>query len=271
MKDDRCVRFLQWALPQMHMRWPGFRKVRGQVCKRVDRRMHALGLTQVDEYEDYLETHAGEWAILDSLCRITISRFSRDRGVFATLVDAVLPELARNVRARRGDTLRAWSAGCASGEEPYTLAILWHAELEPRFPGIKLDVTATDSDPQLLRRAREARYAFGSLKELPAGLRERVFTREEDGYRLDARYRGDVRLLEQDVREAQPQGPFDLVLCRNLVFTYFDDELQAGLFSRIVDTMAVGAALVIGLHEDLPEDTERLEPWFGRQRIYRKG
>ena len=56
MKNDQCVRFLQWALPQMYMRWPGFRKVRRQVCKRVDRRMKALGLTAIDEYENYLET-----------------------------------------------------------------------------------------------------------------------------------------------------------------------------------------------------------------------
>ena len=271
MKDDRCVRFLQWALPQMHMRWPGFRKVRRQVCRRVDRRMHALGLTHVDEYQDYLETHADEWAALDSLCRITISRFGRDKGVFATLVDAVLPELIRNVRARGGDTLRAWSAGCASGEEPYTLAILWHTQLQPRFPGTKLDVTATDSDKRMLERAREARYAFGSLKELPADLRDRVFTRDDHGYRLDARYRRGVTFLEQDVREARPEGPFDLVLCRNLVFTYFDEELQAGLLTRIIDTMAVGAALVIGIHEDLPEGPGRLEPWFEKQRIYRKG
>ena len=270
MNDDQCVRFLQWALPQMHMRWPGFRKVRRQVCKRVDRRMKALGLTAIDEYKHYLETHADEWATLDSLCHITISRFSRDRGVFATLADTVLPELVRSISARRGDTLRAWSVGCASGEEPHTLAILWQTELRQRFPDIKLDVTATDSDTQMLERANAARYAFGSLKELPADLRERVFTREDDTYHLHADYRRDVTLLEQDVREACPVGPFDLVLCRNLVFTYFDAGLQAEVLSRIIDAMADGAALVIGIHEDLPETAGRLEPWFEKQRIYRK-
>lgn len=270
MKDDQCVRFLQWALPQMHMRWPGFRKVRRQVCKRVDRRMKALGLTAIDEYENYLETHADEWATLNSLCRITISRFSRDRGVFATLADAVLPELVRSISARRGDTLRAWSVGCASGEEPYTLAVLWQTQLRQRFPDVKLDVMATDIDTQMLERANEARYTFGSLKELPADLRDRVFTREDDTFHLHADYRRDVTFLEQDVREACPVGPFDLVLCRNLVFTYFDDELQAEVLSRIIDAMADGAALVIGIHEDLPETADRLEPWFEKQRIYRK-
>lgn len=264
------MRFLQWALPQMHMRWPGFRKVRRQVCKRVDRRMKALGLEHVDEYEDYLETHANEWAHLDSLCRITISRFIRDRGVFATLADAVLPELARGISERGGDSLRVWSVGCASGEEPYTLAILWHKGLREQFPGIKLDVVATDSDPHMLERAREAGYAYGSLKELPERLRDRVFTRDDDTYRLNAECRSDVTFLEQDIRKAEPEGRFDLVLCRNLVFTYFDDELQAEILRRIVDGMAHGAAMVIGIHEDLPEGAGELEPWFDRYRIYRK-
>jgi len=74
----------------------------------------------------------------------------------------------------------------------------------------------------------------------------------------------------RDVREACAVGAFDLVLCRNLVFTYFDDELQAEVLSRIIDAMADGAVLVIGIHEDLPETTDRLEPWFEKQRIYRK-
>ena len=264
------MRFLKWALPRMQMRWPGFRKVRGQVCKRIDRRMKTLGLTHIDEYQGYLETHADEWSMLDSLCRVTISRFNRDRGVFATLADQVLPDLMRSVNARGGDTLRAWTIGCASGEEPYSLAILWQTELQQTFPGMKLEVTATDSDAQMLERAREARYEPGSLKELPANLRDRVFTRENNSYRLGADYRRDVRFLEQDVREARPDGRFDLVLCRNLVFTYFDDRLQARLLSRIVATMADAAALVIGIHEDLPEGAERLEPWFDKQRIYRK-
>ena len=263
------MRFLQWALPEMRMRWPGFRKVRRQVCKRVDRRMKALGLAHIEEYEDYLETHADEWAQLDALCRITISRFNRDRGVFRALADPVLPELVRNAAARGDDTLGAWSLGCASGEEPYTLAILWQEELQRRFPTIKLEITATDCDALMLARAREARYAGGSLKEVPARLRERGFTREDDSYRLGAEYRDAVRFLEQDIRESQPAGPFDLVLCRNLVFTYFDEELQAQVLSRIADVMVDGGALVIGIHEKLPAGARQLEPWLDKQRIYR--
>ena len=81
MKDDRCVGFLQWLLPQLHMRWQGFRKVRTQVCKRIQRRISELELTDVDAYRQYLLTHADEWRILDHSCRVTVSRFYRDKVV----------------------------------------------------------------------------------------------------------------------------------------------------------------------------------------------
>ncbi|HUS38260.1 MAG: hypothetical protein WBF93_12370 [Pirellulales bacterium] len=82
MKDAECVELLQWALPRLRMRWLGFRKVRRQVGKRVDRRLHQLGLDSVDQYRTYLAVHEGEWSVLNDCCRITISRFYRDRGVF---------------------------------------------------------------------------------------------------------------------------------------------------------------------------------------------
>ncbi len=85
MKDPECIRFLQWALPQLHMRWPGFRKVRAQVCKRIGRRMTGLGLSEFSSYRSYLEETPEEWSTLDTLCRITISRFYRDRDVFEHL------------------------------------------------------------------------------------------------------------------------------------------------------------------------------------------
>jgi len=124
MKDTDCVQFLQWALPQMHMRWPGFRKVRDHVCKRIERRIRELGLPNVQAYQEYLREIRAEWQQLDGLCRVTISRFYRDKRVFAMLEQEVLPRLAEQALAADGRSLRIWSAGCASGEEPYTLVLL---------------------------------------------------------------------------------------------------------------------------------------------------
>jgi chemotaxis protein methyltransferase CheR len=269
MTDAQCVRFLQWALPQLRMRWDGFRKVRGQVKKRLTRRLRELGLPDIEAYRDYLRRHAGEWHKLDALCRITISRFYRDKGVYAALSQQVLPTLARAARQRRDKTLRVWSAGCGGGEEPYTISILWHLELRDRYPDLQIDIVATDADPAMLARAREGHYAFPSVKDLPASARGQAFEHAHGAYRLKPAYRRDITFLEQDIRNEQADGPFDLVLCRNLVFTYFDDALQSEISSRIVATMRDAAALVLGIHEQLPADTRELCPWFDKLRIYR--
>jgi chemotaxis protein methyltransferase CheR len=270
MKDEQCVRFLQWALPQMHMRWWGFRKVRRQVCKRLSRRMQHLSIGSVEDYQDYLQEHADEWEQLDSLCRITISRFNRDRAVFSTLAQDVLPLLAHTARERGDHALRIWSAGCGSGEEPYTLTILWYFELQSRFSGMPISVVATDSDPNLIERAHRARYAIGSLKELPENRRVLAFSQEGGRYRLEPRHRSAVRFLEQDIRQVQPEGRFDLVLCRNLVFTYFDEALQRHLLNRIAARTVAGGALVLGIHEQLPANAQDFSAWFEKLRIYRK-
>jgi chemotaxis protein methyltransferase CheR len=269
MNDEQCVHFLQWALPQLHMRWDGFRKVRRQVRKRLSRRLKELGLADADAYRDYLHRHAEEWHYLDTLCRITISRFYRDKGVYAALSDQVLPALARAAQQRGDKALRVWSAGCGAGEEPYTTAILWHLELRARYPDLRIEIVATDADPAMLARAREANYAFASVKDVPPSLRDEAFEQAHGAYRLKPAYRRGITFLVQDIRNEQAEGPFDLVLCRNLVFTYFDDALQAELLGRIVATMRGGAALVLGIHEELPPDTRALYPWFDKLRIYR--
>jgi chemotaxis protein methyltransferase CheR len=252
------------------MRWPGFRRVRSQVCKRIDRRSRELGLADLDAYRRHLQTHEDEWQLLDALCRITISRFFRDRAVFDTLAREVFPALVGGARERGGEELRIWSAGCASGEEPYSLSILWASELRSRYPGTKLDIVATDADAGMIGRAREARYESGSVRDVPGSLRRQAFTRQDGAFLLKPEFRRGVRFLEQDIREAQPEGPFDLVLCRNLVFTYFDDDLQTDVLGRIVAAMQPGAALVLGLHENLPTAADGLSDWFDGRRIFRK-
>ena len=180
MKDNDCVQFLQWALSQLHMRWQGFRKVRRQVCKRIQRRLDELELGTERDYRAYLQAHPEEWQMLDRLCRVTISRFYRDKQVFAFLARAVLPELARGSLARGERTVTLWSAGCGSGEEPYTLALLWELALKSSFPELEVRILATDSDPNMIRRAQEARYSASSLQDLPTAWRGVAFVEVGD-------------------------------------------------------------------------------------------
>jgi chemotaxis protein methyltransferase CheR len=251
MTDADCVAFLQWALPRLGLRWQGFRKVRRQVCRRVSRRIAELGLREAGAYRAYLGGNLQEWTVLDGLCRITVSRFWRDRALFESLRDEVVPEL--------GPSVSAWSAGCASGEEPYSLVL---AAAEAR---VEIHVLATDVDPVLLGRARRACYPESSLRDLPADLRARAF---DDGS-LRPEYHEPVDFVRHDVRDGAPGGRFDLALCRNLAFTYFADELQQEVGRHLVGSLRAGGALVVGAHEDLPEGLDGLEPWPTVPGVYR--
>ncbi len=270
MTDRDCTLFLQWALPRLRLRWPGFRKVRGQVCKRLARRIEDLGIPGPRDYRDHLGRHPDEWPVLDSLCRVTISRFFRDHAVFRTLERTVLPALADNARSQGGRTLACWSAGCASGEEPYSLAIIWKLTLRERFPDLGISIVATDVDESLLERARSGCYRPGSLRELPQSWRRQAFEQSQGVLVLREMFREGVRFLCRDLRSGPAGGPFDIVLCRNLAFTYFDEDLQRDVVTMLAGALVPGGALVIGSHEKLPRGGESFEPWRKGSCIYRK-
>lgn len=245
--DAACVRFLQWALPRLQRRWPGYRRVRRQVCRRIVERLRALGLDGFAAYRQRLEGDGAEWSRLDGLLAVTITRFYRDRRVFEHLQQAWLPELLAG-----RDALRIWSAGCASGEEPYSLALLAAFALRPRFPRLLLHILASDIDPVLLRRAQRACYPFSAVKNLPVPWRECAFTQHGDEYCLDAPYKKNVVFVQHDVRDAPLPGPFDLLLCRNLVFTYFTEPLQLAIAAGFARVLRPGGLLLLGVHEKLP-------------------
>lgn len=263
MSDEDCVSFLQSVLPRLRMRWPGFRKVRRQVCRRIDRRLRELGLSDFDAYRSYLERHGDEWGRLDAFCRISISRFYRDRDVFDAIGNEVLPTLAREAERAGTNRISCWSAGCASGEEPYSLVLVWYFEVAPRFPHIQLDVTATDADLDLLDRAQLACYPPSSVKLLPETWLREAFERSDSSYALRTRFRGNVELRHQDLREKVPASSFSLILCRNLAFTYFSEGLQEEILDALVSKLLPGGVLVIGRRESLPRDQTDLAPWNG--------
>ena len=174
-----------------------------------------------------------------------------DRGLFDHLCRVVLPELAQRAVERGAEALRCWSAGCASGEEPYTLKILWELGLPEGCGRVPLRVVATDVDAHLLERAREGRYPASSLKELPLKLREAAFLRDGEQFRIRDEFREGIEFQRQDIREEMPEGSFDLALCRNLAFTYFDEDQQREVLRGIVARLVAGGYLVVGAHESL--------------------
>jgi chemotaxis protein methyltransferase CheR len=247
--------------------WAGFRKVRKGVKKRIRRHMAALGCTSVHDYLQKIERDPHVRAQCEQQLAVTISRFFRDRGLWEHLREHLLPELMD----RFPDGLAAWSAGCANGEEPYTLAMVWQETAASRSGAPVLQILATDADPACIRRAREGVYLPSSLKEVPEACQVRWFEKVRGGrrFRVAPRLREHIRWQVHHLLGPPPQGRFHLILLRNSLLTYYRGaELQAAL-ARILTTLMPGGYLILGSHEHLPASSPCLTrdpacPWIYR-------
>lgn len=233
--------------------------------------MTELGFSDFSAYEVYLDDHPGEWQILDSMLQITISRFYRDRGVFDILCCRVLPSLAKGILLHGGNEVRCWTAGCCSGEETYTLQILWKLCVLPAIhKDLPLRIIATDINLDALKRAREGYYSESSLKDLPKELTQQAFSQSAKFYAIKKTFRENIEFLEQDIRLQLPQGCFHVIFCRNLVFTYFEEALQREILGRILERLSHGGIFVIGIHESLPKGVTGIIQYEDNPGIYKK-
>lgn len=156
------------------------------------------------------------------------------------------------------------------GEEAYSLVLIWHERLAGNYPHLDIEVTGTDIDETVLARARRACYAYSSLKALPQAWLHSSFKQQNDEYCLDPILRGKVQFVPGDIRDRSPMGPFHIVFCRNLAFTYFDKALQLEILEYLRGCLLPGGALVTGGHESLPEEQAGFETWPECRAIYRK-
>lgn len=255
MSSKKGTSFLQWALPKMGYRWDGFRKPRNQVLSHICDRIQDLGLSGgFDEYKRYLDNHPEEWDTLDKLCDVTISKFFRDRKVWDYLCNEILHGILNDEPAS------IWSIGCCNGEESYSLAIISEQLTEKRDKNLTSDdmhILASDRNEQVLKRARNGCYPEGALKELTDGEISTYFRglddQHEDDYQIEERLMEFVEFEKRDIQDSLPDQTFDLILCRNLVFTYFTEERQAKFLGDLKPRMKERSYLVIGSNESLPK------------------
>jgi chemotaxis methyl-accepting protein methylase len=253
--------FLRELLARLDLSWSGYRRPRRSLRPRLVARMGELGLRDYDEYLDHVAGHPEEEVRLAAILAVTISRFFRDREDWVEVAEVAIRELAA-----RGRPVRAASLGCASGEEPYSLRMLWME----RQPDVPLQLLAADVRADVLARAVEAVYTATSVHSVPPELRARYFAPGPEGtYRLDRRVAAAVRFAELDLTRDPLPGPFDLLLCRNVAFTYLGAARQREVAARLWAALAPGGFLMIGGGERLPAGTWELVR-AGRC-LYRRG
>lgn len=247
--------------------------------RRIAVRMRATATHTFGDYARLLERQPDEYDRLLDALTINVTKLFRNGEAWELLARRAIPALW----ARPEERLRVWSAGCSTGEEPYSLAALFQRHAETLGEGARVaervEILGTDVDGAALAVAARARFADAAFDDVPVAVRDRWFTHVPDvGARLGAReweaapaLRRLVRLAPLDLlRDAPPEGPWHLIVCRNVVI-YFDREAQERLFDGFDAALAPGGFLFLGKVETLlgplRHRYEALEP---RERIFRK-
>ena len=240
------------------------------VYSRVGRRLRVLGIDNFSDYLDMLDQPCAESERIALVNAITtnLTGFFRERHHFDALAGEVLPSLMREGAATGKRRLRIWSAGCSSGEEPYTIAMV-ALETCPLIAQWDARILATDIDTDMVAAGRTGYYDKGRVRGLSPGLLARYASpAPEGGITMGDDVRSLIRFRQLNLLEAWPmRGKFDVIFCRNVVI-YFDKDTQRILFDRFADALHPGGWLFIGHSESLFRVTERFRH-LGRT-MYRK-
>lgn len=238
--------------------------------RRVSVRMRSRGAETYGQYLILLKEDPDELSRLLEVLTVNVTKFFRNRDTYMALQEKVLRQLVSDKREGESSTIRAWSAGCSSGEETYSVAILLRELLGSGYGGLTVQIWGTDFDARSIEKARVGVYSPASLDEMDGSLREKYFT-SDGGYRISPEIRKVCEFFEMDLlSEANPLTALDLVLCRN-VLIYFSREFQERVFLDFADRLRRGGFLVLGKVETLVGNARRLfETVDGRERIYRR-
>ncbi|MFN0190968.1 MAG: CheR family methyltransferase, partial [Aestuariivirga sp.] len=240
----------------------------GTLQRRVERRMALAGIKsgETERYLDMLRNDVTEIETLAKDLLINVTSFFRDLKAFHVLGDTIISSLVRNQKP--GQPLRVWVAGCSTGEEAYSLAMLFREHIAASKRNVQLQVFASDVDRDAVASAREGRYADSIEADVSPDRLARFFSRDDDGYKVSAELRATVIFTVHDVIADPPFSRLDLVSCRNLLI-YLGPEAQAKVISLFHFALRDGGLLMLGSAETAGGIDGRFEMVCKPERIYR--
>ena len=240
---------------------------RASLTRRVHKRMATVGIETFGDYLDYLEVHPEEFALLFDAILINVTSFFRDQPAWQYLATEVVPRIVAG--KLRGDPIRLWSAGCASGEEAYSLAIMLAEAIGAEAFRERVKIYATDVDEDALNKARQANYAARDVAGIEPALLERYFEQAGGRYAFRKDLRRAIIFGRHDLIQDAPISRIDLITCRNTLM-YFNAETQARILARFHFALAETGFLFLGKAEMLLTQTGLFAPLDLRRRIFVK-
>jgi two-component system CheB/CheR fusion protein len=236
------------------------------VLRRIERRMVQHDLSDLEVYARYLKDHPAEVQVLFKELLINVTSFFRDPEAFAVLQQDVLPGLCKG--KVEGSVFRAWVAGCATGEEAYSIAILLRELMEERSLDFKVQIYATDLDDDAIARARVGAYPPSIVQDVTPERLRRFFTKEEAGFRIKKELREMVVFATQNAIRDPPFTRLDLLSCRNLMI-YLEPEAQDRLISSFHYALRPGGVLFLSPSESTSHHADLFKPINRKWTLFR--
>ena len=240
---------------------------RPSLDRRIRKRMADARIKTLRQYRDYLDAHPEEFALLFNTILINVTAFFRDPPAWDFLCAEIIPKILASAKPAQG--IRAWSPGCASGEEPYTLAMVLAEALGEAEFHHRVKIYATDMDQEALRAARRATFAAKAVAAVPPKLLEKYFEQAGDSYALRSDMRNSVIFGRHDVCHDAPISHLDLILCRNTLM-YFNTEAQARALAQFHFGLKDAGYLFLGRAEAVLAQIELFTPVSLKHRIFAK-
>lgn len=237
------------------------------LMRRVRKRMQTVGIDSFSEYLDYLEVTPEEFAHLFNTILINVTSFFRDRPTYDYIAAEIIPQILASKESNK--SIRVWSAGCASGQETYTLAIILAEALGIEQFKTRVKIYATDVDEEALAQARIASYGYKEIASVPPELLERYFESNDSNYTFRKELRRSVIFGRHDLVQDAPISRIDLLVCRNTLM-YFNAEAQAKIIARFHFALNEHGFLFLGKAEMLLSHADSFVPVDLKRRIFTK-
>src|SRR5262249_8332139 len=240
---------------------------RSSLMRRILKRMQTINVPSFTDYVDYLEVHPEEFALLFNTILINVTSFYRDLAAWEYLGQEIIPQIIKGTTPN--GLIRVWSAGAASGEEAYSLAILLAEQLGIESFRARVKIYATDVDEDALNEARLGSYAAKNIEDVPAELRGRYFQQNGSQHVFHKELRRSVIFGRHDLVQDAPISRLSLLVCRNTLM-YFNNETQGRILSRFHYALNENGFLFLGKAEMLLTHTNLFLPVDLKRRIFQK-